>query len=237
MTILNQQGSNQPGPPALISTPQPRSGGDTLGVHQAPAVTAQRNGSNCSIDGLARTMRTTLVLKNDLPLDDWKVVGERISTISESSSWWIGDWLLFGRAKFPDRYRQAIQETWLDYQTLRNYAWVAGKYSVSRRRDTLSFQHHLEAAALTPEQQDVWLDRAEKFGWSRNELRSKLKAQLNASRSAARVEVTVRLNVSAERKQRWQAAAERAGVDIDCWIAAALDLMAEQGDQAVMNTR
>lgn len=182
-------------------------------------------------------MRTCLILRNDLPLDGWKIVGERISTICESSSWWIGDWLLFGRANYPDRYRQAIQETSLDYQTLRNYAWVAGRFSVSRRRDTLSFQHHLEVASLTPEQQDVWLDRAEKFAWSRNELRSKLKAQFKAAaQSAAKVEVTVRLNVSAERKERWQAAAERAGVDIVHWIAAALDQMAEQGDQSVMST-
>jgi hypothetical protein len=232
VTILNQQNSNLAGPPTLMSSPQPQHGGGTLGVHQASAAATQRNAPKCGgLDGLARTMRTSLVLKNDLPLDGWKVVGERISTISESSSWWIGDWLLYGRANYPDRYRQAIQETALDYQTLRNYAWVAGRFCVSRRRDTLSFQHHLEVASLTPEQQDVWLDRVEKFGWSRNELRSKLKAQLKASRSATEVEVTMRLNVSAERKQRWQAAAERAGVDIVCWIAAALDRVAEQGDQ------
>jgi hypothetical protein len=236
VTTLNQRSSPQPGTSAAMSSVEPLSGRHTSGVHQAPVPTAQRNGSRCGLDGLARTMRHSLILRSDLPLDDWKVVGERISAICDSSSWWIGDWLLFGRANYPDRYRQAIRETSLDYQTLRNYAWVAGRFSVSRRRDTLSFQHHLEVASLPSEQQDVWLNRAEKFAWSRNELRSKLKAQLQTGRRTAKVEVTVRLNVSAERKERWQAAAERAGVDIVRWIAAALDQMAEQGDQPVMNT-
>ena len=41
----------------------------------------------------------------------------------------------------------------LDYQTLRNYAWVARRFAMSRRRDTLSFGHHAEVPALPePEQ-------------------------------------------------------------------------------------
>ncbi len=53
-------------------------------------------------------MRTGLVLRAGLPIDTWKLAGERISQICEASAWWIGDWLLFGKDKYPDRYRRAI---------------------------------------------------------------------------------------------------------------------------------
>jgi len=104
-----------------------------------------------------------------LSLADWKRIGEQIFLISNSSSWWLGDWLVYGQDKFPDRYRIAISEAKLDYQTLRNHAWVARKFPLSRRRDTLSFQHHLEVAALPEADQDIWLERAACFKWSKAE--------------------------------------------------------------------
>jgi hypothetical protein len=181
-----------------------------------------------SLYGVARTRRTSLCLPGELPLELWKRIGEHIHLIAESSAWWIGDWLLFGRSKYPDRYRRAIEETSLDYQTLRNYAWVAGRFAVSRRRDRLSFQHHVEVAALADDQQDAWLDRAVKFGWSRNELRSKLRAALKSERKASKAaaRATVQLTVSREREELWQAAAERAGLDVLHWIATVLDRVA-----------
>src|SRR6266536_1438757 len=60
----------------------------------------------------------------------------------------MGAWLAHGQAAYRSRYRTAIEQTGLDYQTLRNYAWVAGRFELSRRRDTLSFGRHAEAAAL-----------------------------------------------------------------------------------------
>ncbi len=203
-----------------------------IATRDAVTKTQGESGHGYGLNGLARTMRTSLVLRGDISLDSWKLVGERICVVCESSAWWIGDWLLFGRSKYPDRYRQAIEETSLDYQTLRNYAWVAGRFTVSRRRDRLSFQHHLEVAALPPEEQEVWLDRAQKFAWSRNELRSRLRAQAKASRDATKTVITMRLSVSQERKERWQAAAERAGIDIVNWIATSLDQMASPEDSA-----
>jgi hypothetical protein len=238
LTTVEQESGHTPGEAAAKAERQV--GGRQPAAQGTVAKKARGSGRAYGLNGLARTMRTSLVLRSDLPLDSWKQVGERIFVICESSAWWIGDWLLFGKSKYPDRYRQAIEETSLDYQTLRNYAWVAGRFSVSRRRDKLSFQHHVEVASLQPDEQDLWLDRAEKFGWSRNELRAKLRAQVragrdSAGRDSAKTEITVRLSVSQERKERWQAAAERAGVDIVHWIAMSLDQMASPGDSATVN--
>jgi hypothetical protein len=53
------------------------------------------------------------------------------------------------------------------YQTLRNYAVVARRLKLSRRRDNLSFQHHAEVCALGFEEQDRWLDLAAESPWRR----------------------------------------------------------------------
>ena len=49
----------------------------------------------------------------------------------------------------------------LDYQTLRNYAWVARRFPAGRRRAGVSFAHHAEVARLPEPEQDYWLRRAE----------------------------------------------------------------------------
>jgi hypothetical protein len=77
-------------------------------------------------------------------LRSWEEIGQRVTSISSSSSWWIADWLVYGENMFKDRYLEAVEKTGLNYQTLRNYTWVARRFNHSRRRDNLSFGHHSE---------------------------------------------------------------------------------------------
>ena len=180
------------------------------------------------VDRIALTKRTALSLPENLPLDSWKQIGEQIHIISDASAWWIGDWLRFGRDKYPDRYKRALEETSLEYQTLRNYAWVAGRFDASRRRDGLSFQHHLEVAALPEDQQDLWLERAERSGWSRNDLRAQLRCYRDDGAAVRPLAMSaVQLRVSAERRQLWRDAAARAQLELPEWISLALDLAAK----------
>jgi hypothetical protein len=178
------------------------------------------------INRMAVADRTGLTIKGIVRIDDWRELGEQIFVISESSSWWLGDWLLYGQNKYPERYKQAITETSLDYQTLRNYAWVARRFDQSRRRRGLSFQHHVEVAALPDEEQDLWLERAEKLAWSRNELR----ARVRASRAGKEVEpsepLAIVIDVDKDRKARWMHAAQRSSVDLFDWIGSCLDAAA-----------
>ncbi|WP_153037176.1 LmbU family transcriptional regulator [Amycolatopsis sp. YIM 10] len=159
-----------------------------------------------------------------MSLDEWRRVGREIFVVSDSSAWWLGDWLIYGQSEYPNRYKRAIMETQLDYQTLRNYAWVARRYPAARRRAALSFQHHAELTSLPEQQQDEWLDRAEKFGWSRNELRNRVKA---GRQSAGKTEdVTVRkilVNFPSDKQERWLKAAANAEQDLLTWIVSSLD--------------
>jgi hypothetical protein len=180
------------------------------------------------VAGAALTRRTSLALPAKIPLDEWRRIGKQIFAISESSAWWLGDWLIYGQARYPDRYKRAITETGLDYQTLRNYAWVARQFTPERRRDSVSFQHHAELASLPADDQDEWLEQAEKSGWSRNELRNRLKASrkaLQSSTTPKRDDDVQRLqvNVIPDQQQRWQDAAATADQDLLTWIVSVLD--------------
>src|SRR5690242_627981 len=94
--------------------------------------------------------------RRGLTFDEWMSAGRQIARISTASAWWIGDWLSYGERAYGSRYRIAVDLTSFDYKTLRNYVWVARRFELSRRRDSLSFQHHAEVAALAEPEQDLW---------------------------------------------------------------------------------
>jgi hypothetical protein len=120
-----------------------------------------------------------LQLPEQLPFERWLRVGRQLAGIHSSSAWYLGDWLVYGETAFSERYRKAIEQTSLDYQTLRNYAWVARRFSLSRRRDSLSFGHHAEVAALPEAEQDFWLRKADELNWSVKHLRQQVRVSLS----------------------------------------------------------
>lgn len=170
-----------------------------------------------------QTTRTDLLLPEDLAIDTWRQIGEQIFAVSESSVWWLGDWLVFGARKYPDRYKRAMRETSLDYQTLRNYAWVARRFPPSRRRSGLSLQHHIEVAALPPDEQDHWLGLAARLRWSRDELRKQMRASVASNSEAHAVEACLTLSFDRDQVRRWADAANSAGADLTEWIITVLD--------------
>lgn len=128
--------------------------------------------------------------------------------------WWIGDWLVEGESVYGSKYEAALHVTGLAYGSLRNLKWVAEQVDVSRRRDTLSYSHHVEVAALEPKEQRVWLDRAERDNLTRDALREAIAAsrQLPAPVLTLPVRITIS-QVAPDRAERWRQAAEDAGVE------------------------
>lgn len=167
----------------------------------------------------SRAARTGLQLREGLSFEEWSRVGSQVSALADASAWWIGDWLVYGQRTYPRRYRDAIAQTALSYQTLRNYAWVATQFPLYRRREKLSFGHHAELAALPPEEQDVWLTRAITNGWTRNQLRS----QLRAPEQPVLGGVAIALQVEPAQHERWQAAAIAEQRPLAAWIVEVLD--------------
>jgi hypothetical protein len=130
---------------------------------------------------------TGLCIPDELGFDEWERAGRQLAGIVDSSSWWLGDWLVYGKNHYADRYRIAIRSAGLRYQTLRNYAWVARRFELNRRRRALTFQHHAEVASRPPHEQGLLLDQAEGENWTTKQLREAIKGDVEpvASHSVA----------------------------------------------------
>jgi len=172
--------------------------------------------------GAIAPSRSGLRLAPELAYDAWKAIGIRLSVRSEASSWWLGDWLVFGQEHYGRRYKQAIEVTGLDYQTLRNYAVVARRFHPSRRRDNLSFQHHAEVCALPDDAQGQWLDLATTKNWSKRELRTQLRETVRKQRGQTN-HFELRVQVDRSHEDRWRQAATRAGCSLEDWVRSTLD--------------
>lgn len=164
-----------------------------------------------------------------MTFEHWERTGSQLSGIVDSSSWCLGDWLVYGKEQYSDRYRHVLQTVGLDYQTLRNYAWVAGRFPLARRRPGLSFQHHAEVASMLAPDQDRWLDEAQSKGWSVKQLRAAVKAARQADTvDAARTVLLPRIPIPDRHLVRWRQAADQTSIDFEQWVVSALDRAAAE---------
>jgi len=100
------------------------------------------------------------VPKQEIEHPAWVTAGRQLGAIGRASQWWIGDWLLYGNARWGEKYAEAAKITGYDVGSLRNMASLASQFDSSRRRDNLTWSHHAAVASLAPEVQESWLDRA-----------------------------------------------------------------------------
>jgi hypothetical protein len=188
----------------------------------------ERADDRAGLREFAHTTASSMQLRGRLSYEAWVGVGHQIARVSNASAWWLGDWILYGEQEYGMRYKAALDATQLDYQTLRNYAWVARRFEPSRRRQSVSLQHHAEVARLPEPDQDLWLARAARLRWSRNELRRQLRAagraEANASDNSA---LTLHVPVPTDRERLWRQAAAAAEQELVDWVAAAADEAAE----------
>ncbi|HEX4791597.1 MAG TPA: LmbU family transcriptional regulator, partial [Actinospica sp.] len=199
--------------PAAVYTQPPRPIRD-------PA--AGRNGS-------VLTTRVGLQMPPAMNFDDWEQAGRRLAGILDSSAWWLGDWLVYGKDNYADRYQRGIRAAGLKYQTLRNYAWVSRRFDQSRRRAKLTFQHHAEVASLPLDEQELWLQRAEELSWTTKQLRTAIQEARNPLAAAAHhARAVSRLPVPENRLMWWNKAAECTGVEFEAWVLMTLDSAAQQ---------
>jgi hypothetical protein len=172
--------------------------------------------------------RVGLRIGDGLHYDVWARAGVKIARAHDSSAWCLGDWIVYGQSHYERRYRDAVEVTELDYQTLRNYAWVARSFALDRRRSGLSFQHHAEVAPLPEAEQDRWLDLAERREWSRSELRRQMRGTRKKEGKASSLHVAQSIDGSPEQFERWRLAAARSDRSIESWILSRLDEAAAQ---------
>ena len=117
---------------------------------------------------------TGVSLPPDLSFEEWSDYGERLFAMEHGVMWAIGDWWIYGDHRYGER-AAAVLDSRYSFKTFADAGWVARSVESSRRRELLTFSHHKEVAPLPPEEQNYWLDEAEKGRWTRSELRSHIK--------------------------------------------------------------
>lgn len=120
---------------------------------------------------------TGLILAKDLTFEEWNAIGSSFGTALQTAAWCIGDWMVYGERKWakqllldgsefdpkaPNRipsevFDTAIASTYLDRQTLSQYASVCRKIPMEERRVHLSFGHHRLLAPLPSPQRLEWM--------------------------------------------------------------------------------
>jgi hypothetical protein len=123
-----------------------------------------------------RTPRIAWSPRGPLEYPEWLAAGNQLGKIGRATGWWIGDWLRYGAQRWGEKYRDAARITGYDTATLRNLAWVASEFPLSRRRDKLTWSHHAAVASLPPADQDFWLDTALLEKMSVSDLRGEVRA-------------------------------------------------------------
>ena len=102
-------------------------------------------------DKTADGPHTRCRVPTDLTIDQWKDAGRELKRMEAAVQWWLGDWWAFGIDRgYGDRLALADESGRVEghsVKSLDNYGWVSGRYEVSTRVESLTFRHHLVAAA------------------------------------------------------------------------------------------
>jgi hypothetical protein len=135
--------------------------------------------ASAGIDSTPRQLRRLALgwtAPETLDRPGWLAAGVSLAEFGRVNNWWVGDWIRYGNAQWGEKYTEAARITGLDTKTLRNIAYVASRFDLSRRRDNLTWTHHAEIAALSPELQEEWLERSLALHLSPGDLRLELRA-------------------------------------------------------------
>lgn len=114
------------------------------------------------INGQCEISQTGLNISDDLSYAEWEAVGFELAKAGRSMQWWVGDWVNYGGKRYGETYKAAIEATGMSLGAVQNMASVCRGFEASRRREVLSFKHHVEVCSLPTDKQEEILDRAEK---------------------------------------------------------------------------
>jgi hypothetical protein len=117
-------------------------------------------GSRVSLTSVGLTFAT------DLQFDEWMSLMETLTRMETAFQFAIGDALIWGEARYGERYSQAMEATGLTYQALANMVWVARKVPIQNRKEGLSWTHHRVVASVEPDDQPGLLNMALEQGLS-----------------------------------------------------------------------
>ena len=133
-------------------------------------------GDLARIEGFCELSTTNLTFKRDVSKEEWMDVFKALKQVEGCVQFWIGDCLAYRQQKWG-MYDDIAEETGMDKGYLRDIKYVADNVELSRRKDNLSFSHHVEVASLPPEKQELFLNMAVENKLSVRDLRNEIKKE------------------------------------------------------------
>jgi hypothetical protein len=108
--------------------------------------------------------------EQDMPIDDWLFHTTGLLQLRRSIHFILGDWINYGKAKYGEKYSQALE--WYDYAygTLRNDCYVGRQIPIEYRREGLSWSHHYLVAKYELEVAVRVMDKAEERDWTSKQM-------------------------------------------------------------------
>ena len=122
----------------------------------------------------ALATKTSLKLSEQTTIEQWAETGNMLYQAGQKMSWWLADWAAFGERKYG-QLKEFCELNGINYSTISNAATTAKSVESSRRRELLSFSHHVEVSALKPKDQSRFLKMAEAEKLSVSELRKRIR--------------------------------------------------------------
>lgn len=106
------------------------------------------------------TTSLALALPDDTPLSEWIAVGRSLATQKQNIDWLIGDWLAFGRRRFPEQIDMALGDLGEDPRRLKRIETTVQAFPPHKRDTSLTFDHHAHVADMPVQEALPLLKRA-----------------------------------------------------------------------------
>ncbi len=104
--------------------------------------------------------------------DDWMARGGEIVSQRDHQGWSLVDWLRDGDERYPgDGVKAAAERLGISPGKISDFRLLAKVYPEFRRRNSLTFSHHLEVVRLPEAARVNILDEAAAGNWTRNQVR------------------------------------------------------------------
>lgn len=119
----------------------------------------------------------TRPVSNNEAYDRWQEEVLTAATEYRKGAWALADKLLEGMDRFGEAmFFQVVNDTGLSQHTVDNYLSLARAFPISRRRENVSLSIHDAVRKLPDEEANAMLMLAEKYQWTRENVRDRVKA-------------------------------------------------------------
>jgi hypothetical protein len=120
---------------------------------------------------------TGIEFHEELSFDEWNIIGSKIVPMAKTIGFVVGDWINYGESRYGEKYVEALRETKMTLETLKQFSYVARNIEKCRRLHVLDWSHHQAVAKVKdPDEQSRWLNIAENDRMSVRRLRKSISA-------------------------------------------------------------